>query len=71
MFWALAILKACQADSWGLLLDKLATVPPSSFDEADQHQLCQVYMLLEATGNHHPNRTPPPPPRTRHYPFAN
>lgn len=50
MFWALAILKAGQGYTWRLLLDKLATVPPSSFDDADQHQLYQVYMLLEATG---------------------
>lgn len=55
LFWALAVLKACQADTWSLLLDKLATVPPSSFDHADQHQLYQVYMLLDATGH------PPPP----------
>lgn len=50
LFWALAVLKACQADTWSLLLDKLATVPPSSFEHADQHQLYQVYMLLEAAG---------------------
>ena len=54
MFWALAVLKACQGDTWRLLLDKLATVPPSSFDDADQHQLYQVYMLLDATGKDHP-----------------
>lgn len=47
MFWALAVVKACQGDTWRLLLDKLATVPPSSFDDADQHQLYQVYMLLD------------------------
>ena len=61
MFWALAVLKACQGDTWRLLLDKLATVPPSSFDDADQHQLYQVYMLLDTTGTpsltHIPSRT--------------
>ena len=50
MFWALAVLKACPADTWRPLLDKLASVPPSSFDDADQHQLYQVYMLLDTTG---------------------
>lgn len=50
MFWALAILKACPADIWRLLLDKLSKVPTSSFDDADQHQLYQVYLLLDTAG---------------------
>lgn len=50
MFWALAILKACPPDTWRLLLDKLAKVPISSFDDADQHQLYQVYLLLDSSG---------------------
>lgn len=62
MFWALAILKAWQGDTWRLLLDKLATVPPSSFDDADQHQLYQVYMLLDTTGSSPHHLAPPQPP---------
>ncbi|KAL3149096.1 hypothetical protein ABBQ32_001939 [Trebouxia sp. C0010 RCD-2024] len=58
MFWALAILKAWQGDTWRLLLDKLATVPPCSFDDADQHQLYQVYMLLDTTGVGHLHAPP-------------
>lgn len=50
MFWALAILKACPADTWRLLLDKLGKVPVSSFDEADQHQMYQVHLLLDIAG---------------------
>lgn len=60
MFWALAILKAWQGDTWRLLLDKLATVPPCSFDDADQHQLYQVYMLLDTTGSSPSHLAPPP-----------
>lgn len=50
MFWALAILKACPPDTWCLLLDKLSKVPVSSFDDADQHQMYQVYLLLDTAG---------------------
>lgn len=50
MFWALAILKACPPDTWRLLLDKLGSVPVASFDDADQHQLYQVYLLLDIAG---------------------
>lgn len=50
MFWALAILKACPPDTWRLLLDKLANVPVASFDDADQHQMYQVYLLLDTAG---------------------
>ena len=52
MLWALAILKACTADTWRLLLDKLANVPAASFDDADKHQMYQVYLLLDTTGTH-------------------
>ena len=57
MFWALAILKACPPDTWSLLLDKLGNVPVASFDDADQHQLYQVYLLLDSAGV----SVPPPP----------
>lgn len=50
MFWALAILKACPPDTWCLLLDKLSKVPVTSFDDADQYQLYQVYLLLDTAG---------------------
>lgn len=51
MFWALAVLKACSPDIWRLLLDKLSKVPTTSFDDADQHQMYQVYLLLDTAGN--------------------
>jgi len=50
MFWALAILKACPPDTWRLLLDKLGNVPVASFDDADRHQIYQVYLLLDSAG---------------------
>ncbi len=50
MFWALAILKACPPDTWRLLLDKLGNVPVASFDDADKHQMYQVYLLLDSAG---------------------
>ena len=51
MLGSLAILKACTQETWQMLLGKLATVPLSSFEEADLHQLYQIYLLLEAAGD--------------------
>ncbi|KAK9819771.1 hypothetical protein WJX72_002182 [[Myrmecia] bisecta] len=51
MFWALAILKPGAPETWRALLDKLALVPAASFDEADQHQIFQAYLLLEGQGS--------------------
>ena len=55
MLGSLAILKACTQETWQLLLGKLATVPLSSFEEADLHQLFQIYLLLEAAGDDLPS----------------
>ena len=48
---SLAILKACTQETWQLLLGKLASMPLSSFKEADLHQLYQIYLLIEAAGD--------------------
>ncbi|KAK9840626.1 hypothetical protein WJX81_005387 [Elliptochloris bilobata] len=47
VLWSLAVLKGCNPDAWSAILDKLASVPVSSFDEADLGQLYQALILLD------------------------
>jgi hypothetical protein len=50
VLWALAVLKACPPEVWRVLMEKLALVPAASFDEADQHQIYQAFLLLDSQG---------------------
>lgn len=45
--WALSILRAAHPHVWSSILAKLAQLQPSSFDDADLHQIFQAYHLLE------------------------
>lgn len=47
---ALALLRSCSLQTWDLLVDKLAAVPPSSFDDVSLEQLFQTCSLIDAAG---------------------
>lgn len=51
LLWALALLKAVPLDTWQALLAKLSANPVASFDNADLHQLYQVYLLLDSASS--------------------
>ena len=48
LLWALALLKGVPPDTWKSLLERLAEIPASSFDQADLRQLYQMYLLLDS-----------------------
>lgn len=45
--WALSILRAASSLVWSAILAKMTQLQPSSFDDADLHQIFQAYHLLE------------------------
>lgn len=51
VFMSLALLRACTPQTWQLLLSRLATVAPTTFDEASLRQIFQTHLLVDAAGS--------------------
>ena len=49
LVWALAVLQGIPADTWRLVLPKLAMLAPASFSHPDLLLIYEAYLLLDAS----------------------